>query len=97
MVIIGVFASEILSNLALVVIFVPIVAAFAKTSGFDIVQMAIPLTLAASCAFMMPVGTPPNAIVFASGYIKMSQMVKVGFVLNIISILLITLFAILFL
>jgi sodium-dependent dicarboxylate transporter 2/3/5 len=97
MVIIGVFASEILSNLALVVIFVPIVAAFAKSSGFDIVQMAIPLTLAASCAFMMPVGTPPNAIVFASGYIKMSQMVKVGFVLNIISILLITLFALLFL
>ena len=97
MVIIGVFASEILSNLALVVIFVPIVAAFAKSSGFDIVQMAIPLTLAASCAFMMPVGTPPNAIVFASGYIKMSQMVKVGFVLNIISILLITLFSILFL
>jgi len=51
------------------------------------------MTLAASCASMMPMGTPPNAIVFASGHIQMKQMMKAGFVMNIISIVLIVLFS----
>ena len=50
------------------------------------------MTLAASCASMMPMGTPPNAIVFASGHIRIQQMMKAGFVMNIISIILIVLF-----
>jgi sodium-dependent dicarboxylate transporter 2/3/5 len=96
-VLIGIFASEVLSNLALVVIFVPIVAAFAKESGFSVVQLCIPLTFGASCAFMMPVGTPPNAIAYSSGYIKMHQMIKYGFVMNMISAVVIIVFSYLFL
>jgi sodium-dependent dicarboxylate transporter 2/3/5 len=55
-------------------------------------MLGIPMTLAASCAGMMPMGTPPNAIAFSSGYIKLKDMTKVGFVMNIISVILITLF-----
>jgi len=94
---ISIFATEIMSNLALVTIFVPIIAAFALDSGIDILQLCLPLTLAASCAFMMPVGTPPNAIVFSSGLIKIHQMAKIGFILNIISVLIVSLFGYLFL
>jgi sodium-dependent dicarboxylate transporter 2/3/5 len=83
---IAVFASEVLSNLAMVVIFVPIVAGFANQLGIPILQLAIPLTLGASLAFMLPVGTPPNAIVFSSGYLKVKDMVKYGLVLNLIGI-----------
>ncbi len=90
---IAIFATEIMSNLALVTIFVPIVAAFALESDFPILQLCLPLTLAASCAFMLPVGTPPNAIVFSSGLIKIHQMAKIGFVLNIVSTLLVVLFS----
>jgi sodium-dependent dicarboxylate transporter 2/3/5 len=97
MVAITIFASELLSNLALVVICVPIVAAFAKLAGFDILQLCIPLTLAASCAFMLPMGTPPNAIVFSSGFVSMGQMARAGFILNIIGIILISFFGIFFL
>jgi sodium-dependent dicarboxylate transporter 2/3/5 len=50
------------------------------------------MTLAASCASMMPMGTPPNAIVFASGHIKIKEMMKAGFVINLVAILLISLF-----
>lgn len=94
---VGIFASEVLSNLALVVIFVPIVAAFAKESGFSVVQLCIPLTFGASCAFMMPVGTPPNAIAYSSGYIKIHQMIKYGFVMNLISAIVIIFFSFMFL
>ena len=97
MVAITIFASELLSNLALVVICVPIVAGFAKLAGFDILQLCIPLTLAASCAFMLPMGTPPNAIVFSSGFVSMGQMARAGLVLNIIGIILISFFGIFFL
>ena len=96
-VIISVFASEVMSNLALVTIFVPVIASFAKESGYDVFQLCISLTLGASLAFMMPVGTPPNAIVFSSGHVKIHQMVKMGFIFNVIGIALISLFAILFL
>ena len=53
--------------------------------------LMIGATIAASCAFMLPVATPPNAIVFGSGVIKMNDMIKVGFWLNIISIIILTL------
>lgn len=94
---ITIFASELLSNLALVVLCVPIVAAFAKSAGFDILQLCIPLTLAASCAFMLPMGTPPNAIIFSSGFVSIGQMAKAGLILNIIGIILISFFGIFFL
>jgi len=96
-IIIAVFASEVLSNLAMVSIFVPLIAKIAIDLGIPIEQLAIPLTLGASLAFMLPVGTPPNAIVFSSGYLHVKQMVKYGFVLNIIGIILISIFSILLL
>jgi len=54
---------------------------------------ALPATLAASCAFMLPVATPPNAIVYGSGYIRIPEMVKAGFVLNIIGIVVLSILA----
>jgi sodium-dependent dicarboxylate transporter 2/3/5 len=96
-VLVGIFASEVLSNLALVVIFIPVVAAFAKESGFSVIQLSIALTFGASCAFMMPVGTPPNAIAYSSGYIKIHQMIKYGFVMNLISAIVIIFFSFMFL
>lgn len=89
---IAIFVTEIMSNLALVTLFVPIVGAFSIDQGLPVLQLCLPLTLAASCAFMLPVGTPPNAIVFASGRIRMHEMVRIGFVLNIISLVAVVLF-----
>ena len=53
--------------------------------------LAIPVTMAASCAFMMPISTPPNAIVFSSGHIRMNDMIKIGFWLNLVSIIILSL------
>jgi sodium-dependent dicarboxylate transporter 2/3/5 len=58
----------------------------------DPLLLGIPMALGASCASMLPMGTPPNAIVFASGHIKMKEMVKTGFVLNLICIVVISVF-----
>jgi solute carrier family 13 (sodium-dependent dicarboxylate transporter), member 2/3/5 len=85
----AIFATEVMSNFALITAFIPIVAQFAIDSGYPILQMCIPVTLAASCAFMLPVGTPPNAIVFSSGQVRMGQMAKYGFVMNLIGLLII--------
>lgn len=89
---IGVFVTEIMSNLALVTIMVPLIGNFSISLGLPPEYLCLPLTLAASCAFMLPVGTPPNAIVFSSGFIKIKDMVKIGFVLNIFALLVITFF-----
>ncbi len=87
LVILGVFMSEVMSNVAMVAVMTPVVAALAVGMGQNPLLLTIPVTLAASCAFMLPMGTPPNAIVFASGKIKFFQMVRVGFVLNWIGII----------
>jgi len=92
----AIFLSELMSNVALVTVFVPVVAGVADAMGVNPLYFAIPVTLGASCAFMLPMGTPPNAIVFASGKIKMSQMASAGFLLNLVSGLLIALFSYLF-
>lgn len=89
---VAIFASEVMSNLALVTVFVPLFAAFALQSDYPILQLCIPVTLGASSAFMMPVGTPPNAIVFATGLVHINQMVKIGFILNMIAVIIITAF-----
>ncbi|MEN9742770.1 MAG: hypothetical protein RLZZ65_575 [Bacteroidota bacterium] len=91
----AIFISEVLSNLAMVTVFIPIVGVFAEQAGLPIFPLAMALTLGASLAFMMPVGTPPNAIVFGSGFLQMKQMIRIGFILNIISLALISLFIIL--
>jgi solute carrier family 13 (sodium-dependent dicarboxylate transporter), member 2/3/5 len=83
--------TELTSNTATAATFLPILGGVALGIGVDPLLLVIPATLAASCAFMMPVATPPNAIVFGSGYIAIGQMVRAGVILNMISILLITL------
>lgn len=93
----SIFGTEVMSNLALVQVFIPIVAVFALGSeNYSILQLCIPVTLAASCAFMLPVSTPPNAIIFSSGRVTVNQMVRVGFILNVIGVIIITLFSMLF-
>lgn len=94
---VAIFGTEVMSNLALVSVFVPVIAGFALDTEYSILQLCMPITLAASCAFMLPVGTPPNAIVFSSGELKISDMVKVGVVLNIVSVVIVVLFSMLFL
>lgn len=89
----SVFLSEVMSNVAQVIVMAPVVTSLATAMQIDPLLMGIPMTLGASCASMLPMGTPPNAIVFASGHIQMKHMIKAGFVLNLISILLITLFS----
>ena len=82
------FMTEVMSNVALVTILLPVVGGIAQGLGIQPLFVAIPVTIASSCAFMLPMATPPNAIVFASGHIKVSDMVRAGVVLNIISIIL---------
>jgi sodium-dependent dicarboxylate transporter 2/3/5 len=81
--------TEFMSNVALVTIFIPVVFAIANGLGYNPILLAMPVTFAASCAFMFPIATPPNAIVFASGHIKMREMMRAGIVLNIVAILII--------
>lgn len=89
---ISLFISEVMSNVAQVIVFAPVISALANAVGMDPLLLGIPMTLGASCAGMLPMGTPPNAIVFASGHIRLKEMVKAGFIMNIISMILITLF-----
>jgi len=89
---VSLFISELMSNIAQVIVFAPVVSSLADALGMNPLLLGIPMTLAASCASMLPMGTPPNAIVFSSGHIKLKQMTKIGFVMNIVSVTLITLF-----
>ena len=90
--IISLFISEVMSNIAQVIVFSPVVCSLADAVGMNPLILGIAMTLAASCASMMPMGTPPNAIVFASGHIKIKEMMKAGLVINLVAIVLITLF-----
>ena len=83
------FLTEITSNLATTAMLLPILAPTAVTLGVHPYILMVGATLAASCAFMLPVATPPNAIVFGSNYLKISDMVRVGILMNIISIIII--------
>ncbi|MCK6458751.1 MAG: DASS family sodium-coupled anion symporter [Planctomycetes bacterium] len=83
------FMSEVTSNTAQVATMLPILAALAPALGIRPGLLLVPATVAASCAFMMPVGTPPNAIVFGTGLVRMPQMMKAGLWLNLAGILVI--------
>ncbi len=87
---VSLFISEVMSNVAQVIVFAPVVSSLADALQMNPLLLGIPMTLAASCAGMLPMGTPPNAIVFSSGHIKLKHMVKAGFVMNIIAVILIT-------
>jgi solute carrier family 13 (sodium-dependent dicarboxylate transporter), member 2/3/5 len=89
---VSIFISEVMSNIAQVIVFAPVVTGIAVAAGINPYVLGVGMTLAASCASMMPMGTPPNAIVFASGHIRMKDMMKAGLVMNVISIVLISLF-----
>ncbi len=90
-----IFLTELTSNTATTAALLPVMAALAPGLGVHPYLLAFPTAIAASCAFMLPVATPPNAIVFASGHVTIPQMCKAGFWLNIIGIVLITLLAML--
>jgi sodium-dependent dicarboxylate transporter 2/3/5 len=81
-----IFLTELTSNIATTATFLPVVGAVAIESGYDPIVLTVPVTLAASCAFMLPVATPPNAIVFGSGMLTIPKMARTGLVLNIVAI-----------
>ncbi|MCX7993038.1 MAG: SLC13 family permease [Fimbriimonadales bacterium] len=85
-----IFLTELTSNTATTATFLPVVAAAAVGMGLDPRLLAIPVAVGASAAFMLPIATPPNAIVFASGEIKISDMAKAGLTLNLFCIVVVT-------
>ena len=94
-VVLVIFLTELTSNLATTATLLPVLAALALELGVSPVTLTVPVALAASCAFMLPVATPPNAIVFGSGMITIPQMAKAGFVMNLVGIVLLSLVALL--
>ncbi|SLJ87048.1 Sodium:sulfate symporter transmembrane region [Salegentibacter salarius] len=91
------FLTEVTSNLATTAMLLPILAPMALAMGLHPYLLLISATLAASCAFMLPVATPPNAVVFGSGYLKIPDMIKTGLWMNLFSILLISILVYFFL
>lgn len=86
-----IFLTEVTSNTATASMMFPIMASLAVALGFHPYALMVAAAVAASCAFMLPVATPPNAVVFGSGYLRIPDMAKAGFALNIIGILLVSL------
>ncbi|MGY8720275.1 MAG: SLC13 family permease, partial [Verrucomicrobiia bacterium] len=87
--------TELTSNTATAATFLPVVAAIAIKLGLNPLLLLVPTALAANSSYMMPVGTPPNAIVYGSGRIELNDMVKTGLWLNLILVPLITLIVLL--
>ena len=85
------FLTEITSNLATTAMLLPVLVSLANAIGVNPYILLVGATVAASCAFMLPVATPPNAVVFGSGYLKIEDMIKKGLWMNILSIILLTL------
>lgn len=85
-----IFLTELTSNTATAAGFLPLMGALAITLGIDPVILTVPAALAASCAFMMPVATPPNAVVFGSEKLALKDMIRAGLALNLVGIVLIT-------
>jgi solute carrier family 13 (sodium-dependent dicarboxylate transporter), member 2/3/5 len=88
-----IFLTELSSNTAVANTFVPILAAVGVGLGMDPMPLLIATALAASCAFMLPVATPPNAVVFSSGYVSIGQMARAGFALNLMGVVLVAIVA----
>ena len=86
-----VFWTEFNSNVATAATFMPILAAIAAASEYPVLQLVAPAAIAASCGFMMPVGTPPNAIVFGTGRLTIQEMMRAGWRVNLASIVIVTL------
>jgi len=88
------FLTELTSNTATTMMMLPVIAGAAMGMGHHPLLLMLPVTISASFAFMMPVATPPNAIVFGSGWVKIPQMAKTGLTLNLIGAVLVTLFTV---
>ncbi len=88
-----IFLTEITSNVTTTTTFLPVFGALAIAIGVLPVSLTVPVCLAASCAFMLPVATPPNAIVYGSNKFTIATMMRAGFALNIVGILVVTIFA----
>ena len=86
-----IFLTEVTSNTATASMMYPIMASLALALGIHPYALMIAAAVAASCAFMLPVATPPNAVVFGSGYLRIPDMAKAGVALNFIGIILVTL------
>ena len=84
------FLTEITSNLATTAMLLPVLAPMAMALDLHPYMIMISVTISASCAFMLPVATPPNAVVFGSGYLKIPDMIKAGIFMNLVSIIVIT-------
>lgn len=88
-----VLLTELTSNTATTIVFLPLTVTLAEITGIDPVMLLVPVVTAASCAFMIPVATPPNAIVFASGCVTVPQMARAGLLINMAAVPVITAFA----
>ena len=82
--------TELTSNTATTAAFLPVLGSVALQADLQPLTLAVPTALAASCAFMLPVATPPNAIVFGTGYVGIPDMLRVGIVLNVLGVVVIT-------
>ena len=85
-----IFLTELTSNLATTATLLPVMGAIAVQAGVPPLLLTVPVTIAASCAFMLPVATPPNAIVFATGQITIPQMIRAGLFLNILGVIIVS-------
>lgn len=83
--------TEMTSNTATAATFLPVASGVAMGTGVEPLMLCAPVALAATCAFMLPVATPPNAIAYGSGYVTIGQMVRGGVLVNIVAAILITL------
>lgn len=84
------FLTEITSNMATTAILLPVLVSMSEFLDVHPYVLLVGATMAASCAFMLPVATPPNAVVFGSGYLKIEDMVKKGLAMNLVTVLIIT-------
>lgn len=85
--------TELVSNTAVVAALLPVMAGIAAGTGMDVVVLSAAVAMAASCAFMLPAATPPNALVFASGHVTVAAMIRAGLVMNLLSVFLVALTA----
>lgn len=88
-----IFLTELASNTAIVAALLPIVSTIAAGTGIDVLMISAAVAMAASCAFMLPVATPPNALVFATGHVRVVEMARAGLVMNLISVVLVAMAA----
>lgn len=92
-ILVSIFLSEFMSNVAQVIVLAPVISAMADAMAVNPFVLGIPMTIAASCSSMMPMGTPPNAIVFSSGHVPLIDMVRAGLILNLAAVVVIFLIA----